>query len=78
MNYGYFDKKNKEYVITRPDTPSPWANYLGDPNYGAIISNNAAVLTVTLSAVKLPTVWNVLQCLFKIKPTYMTLTGLAM
>lgn len=42
MNYGYFDKKNKEYVITRPDTPSPWANYLGDPNYGAIISNNAA------------------------------------
>ena len=29
MNYGYFDDKNKEYVITRPDTPSPWMNYLG-------------------------------------------------
>ncbi len=42
MNYGYFDEQNKEYVITRPDTPSPWANYLGDPNYGAMISNNAA------------------------------------
>ena len=41
MNYGYFDEKKKEYVITRPDTPAPWANYLGSPEYGAIISNNA-------------------------------------
>ncbi|BCJ96219.1 N,N'-diacetylchitobiose phosphorylase [Anaerocolumna cellulosilytica] len=41
MNYGYFDETNKEYVITRPDTPAPWANYLGSPEYGAIISNNA-------------------------------------
>ncbi len=41
MNYGYFDEKNKEYVITRPDTPAPWANYLGSPEYGAIVSNNA-------------------------------------
>ena len=41
MNYGYFDEPNKEYVITRPDTPAPWANYLGSPEYGAIISNNA-------------------------------------
>lgn len=41
MKYGYFDEKNREYVITRPDTPAPWANYLGSPAYGAIISNNA-------------------------------------
>lgn len=41
MQYGYFDDKNREYVITRPDTPSAWANYLGSPEYGAIISNNA-------------------------------------
>ncbi|MGN0505384.1 MAG: GH36-type glycosyl hydrolase domain-containing protein [Lachnospiraceae bacterium] len=41
MNYGYFDEEKKEYVITRPDTPAPWANYLGSPAYGAIISNNA-------------------------------------
>lgn len=41
MKYGYFDLENKEYVITRPDTPAPWANYLGSPAYGAIISNNA-------------------------------------
>ncbi len=41
MNYGYFDDDNREYVITRPDTPAPWVNYLGSPDYGAIISNNA-------------------------------------
>jgi len=42
MKYGYFDQERREYVITRPDTPEPWANYLGSPEYGAIISNNAA------------------------------------
>ena len=41
MKYGFFDEQNKEYVITNPATPSPWANYLGSPAYGAIISNNA-------------------------------------
>ena len=41
MQYGYFDDANREYVITRPDTPMPWANYLGSPEYGAIISANA-------------------------------------
>lgn len=41
MKYGYFDETKKEYVITRPDTPAPWVNYLGSPEYGAIISNNA-------------------------------------
>ena len=41
MNYGYFDEVNREYVITKPNTPAPWANYLGSPAYGAIISNNA-------------------------------------
>lgn len=41
MQYGYFDEHAREYVITRPDTPKPWANYLGSPEYGALISNNA-------------------------------------
>lgn len=41
MQYGYFDGINREYVITKPNTPAPWANYLGSPEYGAIISNNA-------------------------------------
>lgn len=41
MQYGYFDDPNKEYVITRPDTPQSWSNYLGSTEYGAIITNNA-------------------------------------
>ncbi|MCR4846444.1 MAG: N,N'-diacetylchitobiose phosphorylase [Eubacterium sp.] len=41
MQFGFFDETKKEYVINRPDTPAPWANYLGSPEYGAIISNNA-------------------------------------
>ncbi len=40
MKYGHFDLAAKEYVITRPDTPAPWSNYLGSPAYGAIITNN--------------------------------------
>ena len=41
MKYGFFDDTNREYIIDRPDTPRPWVNYLGSPEYGAIISNNA-------------------------------------
>ena len=41
MQYGYFDDTAKEYVITRPDTPQSWSNYLGSTEYGAIITNNA-------------------------------------
>ncbi|MCL2365257.1 MAG: N,N'-diacetylchitobiose phosphorylase, partial [Defluviitaleaceae bacterium] len=41
MQYGHFDDKAREYVITKPNTPAPWANYLGSPEYGAIITNHA-------------------------------------
>jgi cellobiose phosphorylase len=41
MRYGTFDDEAKEYVITRPDTPQSWSNYLGSTEYGAIITNNA-------------------------------------
>lgn len=41
MQFGYFDDEKREYVVTNPATPAPWANYLGSPEYGAIISNNA-------------------------------------
>jgi N,N'-diacetylchitobiose phosphorylase len=41
MQYGHFDDEHKEYVITRPDTPQSWSNYLGSTEYGAIITNNA-------------------------------------
>ncbi len=45
MQYGYFDDKNKEYVITKPDTPKSWSNYLGSKEFGAIITNNAGGYT---------------------------------
>ncbi|MCF0117137.1 MAG: glycosyl transferase [Bacilli bacterium] len=39
MKYGYFDDENKEYVITNPNTPSPWINYLGQDSFFSLISN---------------------------------------
>ena len=41
MRYGHFDDPHREYVITRPDTPLPWINYLGCEAYLGIISNTA-------------------------------------
>ncbi|MBP3541657.1 MAG: N,N'-diacetylchitobiose phosphorylase [Clostridia bacterium] len=41
MRYGFFDQSAREYVITDPRTPMPWANYLGSPEYGAIVTQNA-------------------------------------
>ncbi len=41
MNYGYFDDNQKEYVITNPETPLPWINYLGTDEFFGIISNTA-------------------------------------
>lgn len=39
--YGHLDAAAREFVITRPDTPTPWLNYLGQGGYGGIISNTA-------------------------------------
>ncbi len=41
MRYGFFDDENREYVITQPDTPLPWINYLGSQSYFGLISNTA-------------------------------------
>jgi cellobiose phosphorylase len=41
MRFGYFDDSCREYVITRPDTPLPWINYLGSEAYFGLISNTA-------------------------------------
>ncbi|HLP02208.1 MAG TPA: glycosyl hydrolase family 65 protein [Opitutaceae bacterium] len=49
MQYGYFDDAAREYVITRPDTPRAWSNYLGSRRYGAIITNNAGGYSFTRS-----------------------------
>jgi len=37
--YGHFSEDGYEYIITRPDTPAPWANYSSNGKYHAIISN---------------------------------------
>ena len=39
--FGRFDDVAREYVITRPDTPLPWINYLGSEEFFSIISNTA-------------------------------------
>lgn len=39
--YGHFDDANREYVITRPDTPLPWLNFLGQDEYFALCTNTA-------------------------------------
>ncbi len=41
MRYGFFDDKQREYVITQPNTPLPWINYLGTHEYFGLISNTA-------------------------------------
>ena len=41
MEYGHFDDLAREYVITRPDTPSPWINYLGSEAFFTLMSNTS-------------------------------------
>ncbi len=41
MRYGFFDEKNREYVIERPDVPVSWTNYLGVKDLCTVISHNA-------------------------------------
>lgn len=38
MNYGHFSDDGREYIITRPDTPRPWINYLSNDRYCALCS----------------------------------------
>ena len=39
--YGHFDDEKREYVITRPDTPLPWLNYLGQDEFFGLCTNTA-------------------------------------
>ncbi|NBB78696.1 MAG: N,N'-diacetylchitobiose phosphorylase, partial [Verrucomicrobia bacterium] len=50
MQYGHFDNRSREYVITRPDTPKPWSNYIGSAEFGGVVTNNAAGYTFYRSA----------------------------
>ncbi len=41
MKFGHFDDTRREYVITNPETPYPWINYLGNSDFFSIISNTS-------------------------------------
>jgi len=41
MRFGFFDDINREYVITTPQTPYPWINYLGNEQFFSLISHQA-------------------------------------
>ncbi len=41
MKFGFFDDVKREYVITTPQTPYPWINYLGISDFISLISNTA-------------------------------------
>jgi cellobiose phosphorylase len=41
MRFGHFDDSAREYVITTPQTPYPWINYLGSEKFFSLISHQA-------------------------------------
>jgi len=43
--YGHFDDASREYVITRPDTPLPWLNYLGQDDFFGLCTNTGGGYT---------------------------------
>jgi cellobiose phosphorylase len=43
--YGHFDDPAREYVITRPDTPLPWLNYIGQDDFFGLCTNTAGGYT---------------------------------
>ncbi len=45
MKFGYFDDARREYVITTPQTPYPWINYLGSDSFFGLISNTSGGYT---------------------------------
>jgi len=42
--YGYFDDQAKEYVITHPQTPVKWINYIGTLDFGGFIDQTGGML----------------------------------
>jgi len=64
MKFGFFDDAQKEYVITNPQTPWPWINYLvtpfikmqnsvGSPAIGIIMCRWTAVAGISISKTKI-------------------------
>lgn len=62
--YGHFDPAVREYVITRPDTPRPWFNYLMNRSYVAMISNTGGGVSYDTD----PRVYRLLRCRYQNVP----------
>lgn len=45
MQYGYFDDRDREYVITNPCTPVKWINYIGALDFGGFVDHTGGGLT---------------------------------
>ena len=43
-NYGYFNDATREYVITNPQTPVKWINYIGSLEFGGFIDQTGGML----------------------------------
>ncbi|MCP5541468.1 MAG: glycosyl transferase [Akkermansiaceae bacterium] len=41
---GYFDDRNREYVITTPTTPVKWINYIGTLEFGGLVDQTGGAL----------------------------------
>ena len=37
--FGHFDEDNREYVITHPELPQPWYNYIRNDEYAGLVSH---------------------------------------
>ncbi|HAF62230.1 MAG TPA: glycosyl transferase [Anaerolineaceae bacterium] len=44
MKCGYFDIENREYVITDPQTPVKWINYIGTREFGGFVDHTGGAL----------------------------------
>ncbi len=42
--YGYFDDQQREYVITNPQTPVKWINYIGTLEFGGFVDHTGGML----------------------------------
>lgn len=44
MKFGYFDDEKREYVLTNPQTPVKWINYIGTLAFGGFIDQTGGML----------------------------------
>ncbi|MBN1498999.1 MAG: glycosyl transferase [Spirochaetes bacterium] len=44
MKYGFFDDEKREYIITNPQTPVKWINYIGTLKFGGFVDHTGGIL----------------------------------